>query len=59
MAYDHSIVSIGIELAAGGVRDGDVVESVAGFEGKFGDDRDCLIRYERREGILGLGGCAF
>jgi len=54
VAYDHSIVSIAVQLASRSVRDGDIVECGAGLEREFGDYSEGLVGNEVCEWVLGL-----
>jgi hypothetical protein len=54
MADDHGIVASRIELAAGGICYGNIVEGRAGFEGKLRNDGDGLLGYEGGEWVFWL-----
>ena len=56
MAYDKSIVSLGIQLASCCVCDWNVLKGDARFEGEGGDECDLLFGDQRCERVLRLGG---
>lgn len=59
MAHDEAVISLLRQSAPGLVRDGDVVEGDAGFEGEVGDADEGLRGDEGGEGVFGLGGQSF
>jgi len=54
VTYDHSIISVAVELPSCGVCDWSIVECGAGLECEFWDYSEGLVRNEAREWVLGL-----